>query len=399
MELTSARSAGELEISPHPPQHQRHHFSAKSRDQAVLSMPSPPCSVHPRTGVPDLLASSLSAENGNATPQPSSERDQMASETATSAFDAQPPSSTLDLVAANRHPDLQAACTSVHATSGGIEQGRANVGQAPYFCVTPSAGTVSHLAAWPGMIAMSPHDHVSSFSATKKDRDPGREWTAQRRIMMGASSNSSLLRRGWDNCNLDGLPNEILMIILGFLDVCDLLATSRINHHFRNLSVTPILHTYRLRRARIALPPLLNSPSRPTLAELIARHIFLTHTTQISRRLARNLVAIRLSRRLPQRPAAETLVQRGVLPPECVPGCSGVTAPLAPGLVAKKRAVEKEKLKDGLRRWVGGVWRGEVRERGEGVRLWEERAGVGRVWRLRRFWERVGKGDEVRRVR
>jgi hypothetical protein len=61
--------------------------------------------------------------------------------------------------------------------------------------------------------------------------------------------------------------------------------------------------------------------------------------------------------------------------------------------VAKRRAVEKEKLKDGLRRWVGGVWRGEVKERSEGVKEWDERVGVGRVWRLRRFWERVGKGD------
>ncbi|KAI1366449.1 hypothetical protein F5Y08DRAFT_132722 [Xylaria arbuscula] len=190
-----------------------------------------------------------------------------------------------------------------------------------------------------------------------------------------------LLRWGPDGISLDCLPNEILLQILGFLDI---------NHHFRTLSLAPILHTYRLQRARILLPPLLTSPSRPTLAELIARHIFLTHTTQISRRLARNLVAIRLSRRLPQRPSAETLVQRGVLPPECVPswGC----AQIAPALVAKRRAVEKEKLKDGLRRWVGGVWRGEVKERSEGVKRWEERAGVGRVWRLRRFWERVGQG-------
>ncbi|OTA98654.1 hypothetical protein M426DRAFT_69383, partial [Hypoxylon sp. CI-4A] len=161
------------------------------------------------------------------------------------------------------------------------------------------------------------------------------------------------------------------------------------NHHFRTLCLHPILHTLRLRRARLTLPPLLTSPSRPTLAELIARHIFLTHTTQISRRLARNLVAIRLSRRLPLRPSAESLVQRGVLPPEVVEGS------VAPGLVAKKRAVEKEKLKDGLRRWVGAVWRGEVRERSEGVKEREERAGVGRVWRLRRFWERVGRDDEA----
>ncbi|KAJ2969462.1 hypothetical protein NUW58_g9984 [Xylaria curta] len=60
------------------------------------------------------------------------------------------------------------------------------------------------------------------------------------------------------------------------------------------------------------------------------------------------------------------LAQRGVLPPECVPGCG--CAPVAPALVAKRRAVEKEKLKDGLRRWVGGVWRGEVKERSESVK-------------------------------
>ena len=167
------------------------------------------------------------------------------------------------------------------------------------------------------------------------------------------------------------------------------------NRHLRALSVHPLLHMLRLRRARASLPPLLFSPSRPTLRDLIAKHIFLTHTTQISRRLARNLVAIRLSRRLPLRPSAETLVQRGVLPGECVPGASqsregSAAVVVAPGLVAKKRAVERERLKDGLRRWVGGVWTGEVRERAEGVRRWEEKAGVGRVWRLKRFWERVG---------
>ncbi|KAL7622151.1 hypothetical protein AAE478_007653 [Parahypoxylon ruwenzoriense] len=209
------------------------------------------------------------------------------------------------------------------------------------------------------------------------------------RVVDIMTKGSTLLRWGWDSLCLDGLPNEILTHILTFLDVSDLLSTSRINHHFRTLSLHPILHALRLRRARLCLPPLLTSPSRPTLAELIARHIFLTHTTQISRRLARNLVAIRLSRRLPLRPSAESLVQRGVLPPEVVEGS------VAPGLVAKKRAIEKEKLKDGLRRWVGAVWRGEVRERSEGVRKWEERAGVGRVWRLRKFWERVGRDGGV----
>ncbi|KAI1171039.1 hypothetical protein F4777DRAFT_83721 [Nemania sp. FL0916] len=209
---------------------------------------------------------------------------------------------------------------------------------------------------------------------------------------VGVGTSLSVFCCGWEVLNLDRLPNELLMQILGFLDVSDLLSTSRVNHHFRTLSLAPILHTYRLQHVRVLLPPLLTSPSRPTLAELIAKHIFLTHTTQISRRLARSLVAIRLSRRLPKRPSAETLAQRGIIPPECIPGCG--CAPIAPALVAKRRAVEKEKLKDGLRRWVGGVWRGEVKERSEGVRIREERAGVGRVWRLRRFWESVGRGGD-----
>ncbi|KAK3361579.1 hypothetical protein B0T24DRAFT_691456 [Lasiosphaeria ovina] len=160
------------------------------------------------------------------------------------------------------------------------------------------------------------------------------------------------------------------------------------SQHLRQLSLAPILHRIRLQRTRAILPPMLTSPSRPSLADLISRSIFLTHTTVVSRKLARSLVSIRLQRRLAARPSAEALVTRCVLPPECVPGGAGIT--VAPALVAKKRAIERERVKDGLRRWVGSVWRGEVRSREEGVRMWEERVGVGRVWRLRRFWERVG---------
>ncbi|KAF7523768.1 hypothetical protein G7054_g11636 [Neopestalotiopsis clavispora] len=191
--------------------------------------------------------------------------------------------------------------------------------------------------------------------------------------------------------NLDRLPNEILMHIFSCLDVCDLLTTSRINHHLRSISLLPILHHHRLKRARSTLFFLLDSPSRPSLSELIARHIFLTHTTQVSRKLARSLVAIRLSRRLPLRPSAKALVLRGVLPGECVGGL------VAPALVATKRAVEKERLKDGLRSWVGGVWKGQVWERGDRVRRWDESRGVGRVWKLRQFWERVAKNDNIGR--
>ncbi|KAH7013229.1 hypothetical protein EDB80DRAFT_863194 [Ilyonectria destructans] len=191
--------------------------------------------------------------------------------------------------------------------------------------------------------------------------------------------------------HLEHLPNELLFHILGFLDVGDLLAASRTSHLLRSLSRTPILHHYRLRRTRCVLPPLLWSSSRPSLADLISRSIFLTHTSVVSRRLARSLVSIRLSRRLATRPSPACLVERCVLPKECVPGLSNVH--IAPGLVAKKIAIEKEKVKDGLRQWIASKWKGKVREREEGVRRWEESCGIGRVWRLRKFWERVGRGE------
>ncbi|OLN87105.1 hypothetical protein CCHL11_06554 [Colletotrichum chlorophyti] len=240
-------------------------------------------------------------------------------------------------------------------------------------------------------------DSTSSAVADARPRPPADDegGNDEHQPILAATSSSCLTlsrhRRHLASPFLGDLPNELLLHILGYLDVNDLLATSRTNHRLRHLSLSPILHHYRLRHTRAILPPLLVSPSRPSLAELIARSIFLTHTSVVSRRLARSLVSIRLSRRLATRPSAEALVERAVLPPECVPGMTVV--PIAPGLVAKRRAVEKEKVKDGLRKWVEGVWKGEVRQREEGVKKWEESRGVGRVWRLRRFWERVSRGD------
>ncbi|KAK2599559.1 hypothetical protein N8I77_011302 [Diaporthe amygdali] len=208
-------------------------------------------------------------------------------------------------------------------------------------------------------------------------------------ILSPAHEDFTLLSVGPDDkVTLAVLPNEVLLHVLGFLDVSDLLSTSRTSHQFRSLALAPILHRLRLRHARNVLPPLLTSPSRPTLKDLMHRSIFMTKTTVVSRRLSRSLTAIRLSRRLAARPEPETLVARSVLPPECVPFGS-----VAPGLVAKKRAVEREQVRDGMRRWVGGVWERRWREKAEDRRRWEERSGVGRVWRLRRFWERVGKGE------
>jgi hypothetical protein len=139
------------------------------------------------------------------------------------------------------------------------------------------------------------------------------------------------------------------------------------------------------------LPPLLWA--RPPLSELISRSIFRPHTSVVSRRLARSLVSIRLTRLLAARPSAEALVARAVLPKECVPGMSPVY--MSPALVQRKQAVERQRIKDGLRRWIEGKWQGEVREREERVRRGHESRGVGRVWRLKRFWERVGKGEDL----
>ncbi|KAK0616970.1 hypothetical protein B0T14DRAFT_433919 [Immersiella caudata] len=212
--------------------------------------------------------------------------------------------------------------------------------------------------------------------------------------MTGAGSTTTAVKQNpVRNRQLLDLPNEVLLQILSNLDVCDLLGTSRTSHLLRSLALSPVLQRLRLRQTRAVLPPLLTSPSRPSLTDLIRRRIFLTNTTVVSRKLARNLVAIRLQRRLAARPSPEALVERCVLPPECVPW--SVKPPVAPAIVAKKRAVERERVKDGLRRWVGSVWTGEVRNRGEGVRMWEERVGVGRVWKLRRFWERVANGEAL----
>ncbi|RGP76121.1 f-box domain-containing [Fusarium sporotrichioides] len=192
--------------------------------------------------------------------------------------------------------------------------------------------------------------------------------------------------------SLEDLPNEVLFHIMGFLDVNDLLSTSRTSHLLRDISQAPILHHYRLLRARKDLTLRLWSPSRPSLADLIARSIFRTNTSIVSRRLARSLVSIRLSRRLAARPSAASLVERSVLPKECVPGMASVH--VAPAIVAKKKAIEKEKVKDGLRQWIASRWKREVRERQDGVRKWEESRGIGRVWKLRRFWERVSRGED-----
>ncbi|KAL6853190.1 hypothetical protein J3F83DRAFT_512889 [Trichoderma novae-zelandiae] len=195
----------------------------------------------------------------------------------------------------------------------------------------------------------------------------------------------------WSPPRLESLPSEVLALIASFLDVDDLLHISRTCHRLRNLSLDPVLHHYRLRNARFLLASYLNSPCRPSRNDLMSRSILLTQNTIISRRLARSLISIRLSRRLASRLSASDLVQRCVLPQECVPGMFPVH--VAPGLVARRKTIEKERIKDGLRRWISAKWKSQVNERAEDARRSDEICGVGRVWRLRRFWERISRGD------
>ncbi|KYK61136.1 F-box domain-containing protein [Drechmeria coniospora] len=257
--------------------------------------------------------------------------------------------------------------------------------------ISPTSSTSSRLVPSEGLLQgrrlVEPPNACSSG-----DAQPCRRTVSDRRPHQQRAAGSRLvLRSRLPSCpRLDKLPNEVLLQILGFLDVNDLLSTSRTSHLFRSLSLAPILHQYRLRRTRHLLPPLLSSPSRPSVADLMAQHIFLTHTSVVSRRLSRSLVSIRLGRRLAARPDPAALVDRSLLPKECVPGLTAVH--VSPALLAKRKAVEMERVKDGLRRWVAATWTREVHEREEGVRRLEESRGVGRVWRLRRFWERVSKG-------
>lgn len=240
------------------------------------------------------------------------------------------------------------------------------------------------------------------------------------------------------------LPDELLLTILSHLDIPDrkhlliillrlpflphvyhvqyavitnpsplptVLSTTRTSHHLRTLSLDPLLHTHRLQRSSYTLSHSLSL--RPSLAELMAHRIYITRTTLAARSLGRNLIKIKLNRQLLKRPSAEELVTKGVLPGECLRG-------VAPGIVERKRRVERERVKDGLRGWVG-EWRrrGGERRDTEGeekpdvrrlVRRFANSRAGDKEWRegrrreeparakvlgLRRFWEKVGREGGV----
>ena len=186
------------------------------------------------------------------------------------------------------------------------------------------------------------------------------------------------------------------------------------SHHLRTLSLDPHLHRLRLRIAIDRLRHLL--PLRPSLRALQPPHasIYLTRTDLVARQLGRSLVRIRLQRSLQRRPPVAVLVSHNILPPECcrLDRRSGEIVwgdGVAGALVERKRRVEKEQIKEGLRVWLerkareigmrtkeGGVgvmvWRfsRKIRGGGEGPRRRQQGTDIPRtdqVEKLKRYWE------------
>ncbi|EMC99450.1 hypothetical protein BAUCODRAFT_50733, partial [Baudoinia panamericana UAMH 10762] len=176
------------------------------------------------------------------------------------------------------------------------------------------------------------------------------------------------------------LPDELLLRLLYFFDIPDLLVTSRTSRRLRWLSFDPLLHRIRLRYSQARVNYLL--VRRPPLHSLQPPNstIYLNRTHVAARRLHWSLVCIRLSRSLARRPKLSTLISANILPKECckydrrsgeVIWGQGV----AGGLVERRRRVEREHLREGLRVWLERKAQ-EIRARqkdavgGVGVLIW-----------------------------
>ncbi|KAM0723846.1 hypothetical protein Q7P37_000836 [Cladosporium fusiforme] len=160
------------------------------------------------------------------------------------------------------------------------------------------------------------------------------------------------------------------------------------------LSLDPLLHHFRLKSSHERVARLL--ARRPALHVLQppVSGIYLTRTHFAARRLHWSLVSIRLSRSLQRRPELSALVSANILPQECgkVDRRSGEFvwgAGVAGPLVERKRRLERERLKEGLRARVQRKADEILRRRKEGV-------GVGvLVWRFSKRL-RLGGGSERR---
>ncbi|PSK34093.1 hypothetical protein B9Z65_8419 [Elsinoe australis] len=187
------------------------------------------------------------------------------------------------------------------------------------------------------------------------------------------------------------------------------------SHRLRALALDPYLHHARLRQTTQRLPCLLST--RPPLSSLQppSSSIYLSRTHLAARRLHWSLVRIRLNRSLSRRPTITTLVSANILPRECCrrDRASGEYMYRGGLVVERKKKVEREKVKEGLRVWLerkaGEIMKRREKGVGVGVLVWRlqrrmrlegERTGgkgveiegaEGRVRGLRSFWEGVGR--------
>ena len=192
--------------------------------------------------------------------------------------------------------------------------------------------------------------------------------------------------------------------------------TEQTSHRLRALSFDPLLHRVRLQSSHDRIAYLLSQ--RPPLHTLQPPQstIYLTRTHLAARRLHWSLVSIRLNRSLSRRPKLAALVSANILPKECCrydrrTGEVVWGAGVAGALVERKRKVEKEQIKEGLKVWLerkayhirtrkreGGVgvlvWRFsrkmKVGDADKGSESWRERPRNDKVSSLMRFWENLG---------
>jgi hypothetical protein len=230
---------------------------------------------------------------------------------------------------------------------------------------------------------------------------------------------------------LSTLSPEILLQILTHLDLPDLHALTLTSSSLRLLACDPLLHLQRLHSVPYTLTHALSHrPSRRSLVPPLSR-IYLTRIAALRLRIAKSLIRIRVNhalslrpqatdlilrgvlphsyaavaprliatsldiqrrrvrdvvgRKLERRPSVSSLVQRCILPEECRPGA------VSPVLVEARRRVTRERLKDGLRRWVQGRGVEAQRERSEE----EEGQGVSVRAVVRRLQARRGSMDDV----
>lgn len=145
---------------------------------------------------------------------------------------------------------------------------------------------------------------------------------------------------------LQQLPDELLLKLIWFLDLDDLLQLSRTSHKLRELACDPVFHLERLHYAACAVERAL--ARRPTRAAISPPNawIWLSKTNVLSRQISKSLCKIRLNHNLERRPSVDSLVLFNILPATCTTYSSTVS----PALIQSHRAIQKQRLKDGLGR-------------------------------------------------